>query len=175
MRNWYQRGSANAICDVCGEKYKLSQLKKRWDGLWVCHKDYEERHPQDFLRARKESLHLPITKPRPQDTYVQMCTVFSKIAVAGLAVPGCVLAGDLTNLPLYASPNPAPVVVPNTNIAVTIADNTVNTDVSGGVSATYYRSITEDVTSSEELSESTTYYGAIAHIAVAGYSLSGAI
>ena len=105
MRNWYQRGSANAICDVCGEKFKLSQLQKRWDGLWVCSKDFEERHPQDFLRARKESLYLPITKPRPADEFTgPVCTVFTKLGVAGIGVAGCSIAGNTVGLSGYPVP-----------------------------------------------------------------------
>lgn len=99
MRNWYQRGSANAICDVCGEKFKLSQLMKRWDGLWVCSQDYEERHPQDFLRARKETLHLPVTKPRPADEYVEVCTLEGRQGVSGFSVAGCAITALVTNLP----------------------------------------------------------------------------
>lgn len=95
MRNWYKRGSANGICDVCGEKYKLDQLKKRWDGLWVCPFDFENRHPQDFLRAKKESFKLPITKPRPQDVFVGAgeCTILGRTAWSLAAVAGCSIAG----------------------------------------------------------------------------------
>lgn len=41
----------NAICDVCGFKYRASELKLRWDGLRVCAEDFERRHPQEFVRA----------------------------------------------------------------------------------------------------------------------------
>lgn len=42
MRKTYLRlGDWNAICDVCGQKYKASQLMKRWDGLMVCKEDWE--------------------------------------------------------------------------------------------------------------------------------------
>lgn len=63
-------GDANAICDVCGFKFKTHQLKLRWDGAWVCHNDWEPRHPQDFLRARKETNNLPFVRPRPPDEFV---------------------------------------------------------------------------------------------------------
>lgn len=71
-RTYYSKriGDANAICDVCGFKFKTHQLKLRWDGLWTCHADWEPRHPQDFLRARKESNNLPVVKPRPPDVFV---------------------------------------------------------------------------------------------------------
>jgi len=52
-------GSYNALCDVCGFKYKASDLKKRWDGLMVCEDDWEKRHESDFFRAPKESPDIP--------------------------------------------------------------------------------------------------------------------
>jgi len=50
-RDYLKISDWNAICDVCGFKYKASELRKRWDNLMVCEKDFEHRHPQDFLRA----------------------------------------------------------------------------------------------------------------------------
>jgi len=59
----YQPGNYRFICQVCGFEYRWTQIKKRWDGLWVCEKDYEERHPQDFVRGRKETLSVPESSP----------------------------------------------------------------------------------------------------------------
>ena len=56
-------GSYNAICDVCGLKYKASDLLKRWDGLMVCKFDWEPRHPQEFIRAKHDNTPLPFTRP----------------------------------------------------------------------------------------------------------------
>lgn len=52
----------NALCDVCGFKYKAAQLKKRWDGLMVCNKDFELRHPMDFYTTRNDAHLLPWTR-----------------------------------------------------------------------------------------------------------------
>jgi len=52
----YIAGDNWAICDVCGMAFRQADLKKRWDGAVVCHQDWEVRHPQDFLRARKERI-----------------------------------------------------------------------------------------------------------------------
>lgn len=174
MRNWYQRGSANAICDVCGEKFKLSQLMKRWDGLWVCSQDYEERHPQDFLRARKETLHLPITKPRPADTLVEYCTIFGKIGVAGTAVAGCAITANMDNFALIVPSPITPAPIPDTSIHVTIADNGNVASELLTASQEFYRTLNDTVVSSELVTPSITYYGAIAGIAIAGFSISGA-
>ena len=56
-------GSYNAICDVCGLKYKASALLKRWDGLMVCKWDWEPRHPQEFIRAKNDNVPLPFIRP----------------------------------------------------------------------------------------------------------------
>lgn len=53
--NRYAPHEWNSICDSCGFKFKASELKKRWDGLMVDEGCWEERNPQDFLRARKEN------------------------------------------------------------------------------------------------------------------------
>jgi len=63
-QNTYKPKVWNALCDVCGFKFKSTDLRKRWDNLMVCKSDWEPRHPQDFLRAVKEtSNHLPWTRP----------------------------------------------------------------------------------------------------------------
>lgn len=63
-QNTYKPKAWNALCDVCGFKKKSFDLRKRWDGMYCCHTCWEPRHPQDFLRARKEtSNRLPWTRP----------------------------------------------------------------------------------------------------------------
>ncbi len=69
-RDHYVLGDYNAICQMCGFKYKASELRKRWDGVMVCKKDYEPRHPQDFIRAIPEQAQLPFTSPEPPDRFL---------------------------------------------------------------------------------------------------------
>lgn len=52
--DYLKLGDWNAICQVCGFKHKASDMRKRWDGLYVCEKDYEERHPSDFFKSRPD-------------------------------------------------------------------------------------------------------------------------
>lgn len=61
-------GDWNAICDLCGFKFKASQLRRRWDGMRVCPEDYEERHPQDFLKGIKDNPSVPWTRPDSDET-----------------------------------------------------------------------------------------------------------
>jgi hypothetical protein len=63
MSKKYKLGSWCAICDVCGFEYFSDELKDRWDGLKVCHKDWEPRHPQDFVRAIPDMKSVPWTRP----------------------------------------------------------------------------------------------------------------
>lgn len=53
----------NAICDICGWKYKASELRLRWDGWMVCDADYETRNILDFYRTRNDSHKLPFIAP----------------------------------------------------------------------------------------------------------------
>ena len=59
----YKKGDWKVVCDVCGQRYLASALRKRWDGLMVCNKDYETRHPQEFVRARTDTQTVPWTRP----------------------------------------------------------------------------------------------------------------
>lgn len=69
MRNYYKPGTYNAICDVCGFKFKADQLKKRWDNVMVCEADFEVRHPSDLLRVPREDSSVPWSRPEPTDTF----------------------------------------------------------------------------------------------------------
>lgn len=48
---FYREGDWNAVCDVCGFKFKASQLKRMWNGLRVCREDFECRNAQEFVRG----------------------------------------------------------------------------------------------------------------------------
>jgi hypothetical protein len=68
--DYYKHGDYNAICDRCGFKYKRSQLRYTWDGLLVCKKDWEPRHPQDFVRGVAERQSVPDARPEQTDTFL---------------------------------------------------------------------------------------------------------
>ena len=71
-RNYYTSGQFNVICDVCGKKIKSGDAKQRWDGFIVCPSDFEQRHSQDFVRARQDKISVPFTRPRPVDVFVNI-------------------------------------------------------------------------------------------------------
>uniref|UniRef100_A0A6M3IM08 Uncharacterized protein n=1 Tax=viral metagenome TaxID=1070528 RepID=A0A6M3IM08_9ZZZZ len=50
-------------CEICGFDYRASQMRKRWDGLWVCAKDFERRHPQDRIKTTRDRQRVPVASP----------------------------------------------------------------------------------------------------------------
>jgi hypothetical protein len=70
-------GDWKVVCDVCGFQYPRSQIQQRWDGLQVCAKDYETRHPMDFMKIRGESAFPDVVRPEPEtDTFVSVTYPF---------------------------------------------------------------------------------------------------
>lgn len=94
IRTYWKNGDYNAICDVCGFKFKASKLKTRWDGLKVCALDYEERHPLELARLFPNNSRPTWTAPEPIDVFVPVCTLVGKQAVAGKAMAGCAITGS---------------------------------------------------------------------------------
>ena len=53
----YRPGNNWVTCDRCGFERRASDIKTEWNGLEVCSDTcFETRHPQDFLRAKEESI-----------------------------------------------------------------------------------------------------------------------
>jgi hypothetical protein len=69
--DYWKPNDYNALCDVCGWKFKASELKRRWDGLMCCSEDWEPRQPQDFVRGVRDQKKLPFTRPEATDTFVE--------------------------------------------------------------------------------------------------------
>lgn len=75
MATKYTKGDWSAICDVCGFSFNASQLKERWDGFMVCEKDWEKRHPQDFIRPPRTEKALPWVRPEAPDQFIDVTYV----------------------------------------------------------------------------------------------------
>lgn len=43
---------------------------RTWDGLYVCRADWETRHPQDFVRGRKDVQNVPNPRPESVDDFI---------------------------------------------------------------------------------------------------------
>lgn len=75
-KNYYVSGSHNITCDVCSKKIKAHEAKQRWDGFIVCPEDYEQRHPQDFVKAKTDKVSVPFTRPIPTLIFTDVPYIF---------------------------------------------------------------------------------------------------
>lgn len=80
MSDTFRSGEHYVICDICGFKMFASETRKRWDGMRTCKKDWEQRHPQDFVKGRRDRQVVANGKPEAPDTFID---------------PGDVTEGDL--------------------------------------------------------------------------------
>ena len=89
------------ICDRCGFKVRNDHMQTEWTGLQVCDETvngcYEDRHPQDFVRAVPD--YQVVSPARPYDPehypYATMNPPFLGFsqAIAGYAVCGTATCG----------------------------------------------------------------------------------
>ncbi len=86
----FKKGTYNAICDVCGFKFKADQLRQTWKGHYVCSEDYETRHPSDLYNP-------PLTETPPPWTRPEAPHIFVEVTYVGGPTP---------------APTPAPTPVP---------------------------------------------------------------
>jgi len=93
MKDYLKRGSWNAVCDVCGFKFKAEDLRDRWDGYKVCTKDFELRHPQDLIQIPKDNPSVPWSRPDPDTSGYIICSLTGSQAIAGVGISGCARAG----------------------------------------------------------------------------------
>ena len=85
----------NAICDICGFKYKHYELKKRWDGFMVCDRDWETRHPMDFQKVPRTEKAPEWARPRPADIEVGPTYIATTVGVQESTIPTGHNHGDL--------------------------------------------------------------------------------
>jgi len=89
----YIPGDYYVICDRCGFKKRVSQTRKEWNGLLVCTDCWEPRHPQDFVKAKRDIQRVPIA--RPDKTTTLRTTALSGTAAANA---GSFDVADATNI-----------------------------------------------------------------------------
>ena len=91
----------NVICPVCGFKYKSTETKKRWDGVWTCEKDWEVRHPIDFYNVKAEDTSVPFVYPNVDGATeattgwasTLTCVASPYMSTAFYAISGCAVPG----------------------------------------------------------------------------------
>lgn len=95
--DYYTPGTWNTICFQCGFKRKASDMRRHWQGYYVCPEHWEMRQPQDFVRAIPDVQTPPWEQLRPAYTFVNSCTLNTMSAVPGQAEPGCMIPGYLSS------------------------------------------------------------------------------
>jgi hypothetical protein len=85
-------GDWNAACFRCGAKRKASEMRKQWQGYYVCPEHWEPRHPQDFVRGVVDNTSVPWSQPENwAPVGVVMCTAVGQTAIPSEAIPGCMI------------------------------------------------------------------------------------
>ena len=81
----YVPGGYWVIDDRTGFRVRASEARKEWTGLLVDGVDeYEDRHPQDFVRARTDRQNVKNPRPPPPDVYGgPLFTLVAATAAAG--------------------------------------------------------------------------------------------
>jgi hypothetical protein len=70
IRNRHKPGDWLYVCQRCGFTRYASQTRMEWTGLRVCSECWEPRHPQDFVRGRKDDIAPPFSQP-PTDIFLE--------------------------------------------------------------------------------------------------------
>jgi len=75
--DYYRSGTYNGICDRCGSKFKFSDLKLEWDGLYVCTANgcWEARQPQDYVKGVRDNMAVPVSRPDQPAIYLDTLIV----------------------------------------------------------------------------------------------------
>lgn len=75
-KDYYAPGQNNVACDQCGFKYKSNELRKQWDGIWVCDKCDDPRNPQELLRGIKDNMAPALSRPRPPPQFIDVHSIY---------------------------------------------------------------------------------------------------
>ena len=69
----WQRNNHWCVCQICGFDYRRDEMMTTWDGKDVCKYDFESRHPQELVRARKDNQSpVGIHTGQPTDEFVDV-------------------------------------------------------------------------------------------------------
>lgn len=63
------QGDYRVICDRTGFKVWASDTRLEWNGLRVRKQDWEPRHPQDFVRGRRDRQIVADARPEATDSF----------------------------------------------------------------------------------------------------------
>lgn len=73
-RERWVTGDWNVLDQRSGFKKKASEVTRQWDGLYVSKDDVETRHPQQFVRARRDRQTPADVRPENTDRFLDDIT-----------------------------------------------------------------------------------------------------
>lgn len=80
----YISGDNWLIDDRSGARIRRSESRKEWNGAIVHEDDFEERHPLDFIKGRRDNQTVPDPRPEPEAVFLgPKSTTISEAAAAG--------------------------------------------------------------------------------------------
>ena len=79
-KNYYLSGEFNLTCDRCSKKIKAHEAKHEWTGFIVCGDCFENRHPQDFVKAHTDKITIPFQRPIPSLLFTDVSYVTLYVA-----------------------------------------------------------------------------------------------
>lgn len=87
--DYFKAGSHNAICDICGFKFKIEQLFKTWDGYYACRVNgcWNPRQPQDFVRGVLDNQSVAINRPDQPEEFTTTAQDLEVWGSGPLAIP----------------------------------------------------------------------------------------
>jgi hypothetical protein len=83
-------GNWKVTCHVCGMWFPSGEIQKRWDGLFVCPKDFETRHPQTLIKIKGER-NFPsfVSKDSNPDNFALVCGIDGSSGYVDLGTVDC--------------------------------------------------------------------------------------
>ncbi len=66
----YKEGQHLFICDICGSVNHSEDRREMWNGLIVDPRCFEIRHPQDYVRGRKDRQAVRNSRPEQGDAFL---------------------------------------------------------------------------------------------------------
>lgn len=94
MPDLYRHGDWRVTCQRCGRKRYASDTVKEWTGLIVCREHADIRHPQDFVRGRRDQQNVAFARPVPVYEFVD----YGTISLAGSTVTEDDVEGTLVGV-----------------------------------------------------------------------------
>lgn len=92
--DFYRRNDFNRICDRTGFKVKASNTRKEWNGLIVRAESWEPRHPQDFVRGRRDQQSVREARP-DMSSFSSAVEQLSGLSGASASTTSLVPAGSI--------------------------------------------------------------------------------